>query len=340
MKKVLIFVWLAACAATTPAQELDSLKAIMDNRNTQENQDNPESKSYSPVTIEENNEEVKIKLGDKELLKVIDSSDSTYVRLGDSKILEVFEDPDSTRIRVGDKEISIIEKDNNTKIHLGDVDEGRKGGHGKFRGHWAGFEWGINNFLDQDFTLSREDEDAYMDLITDRSWCINLNFAQYSLGFNSSQVGMLIGMGLAFSNYYFDNDNTIAEVDDYVVPVYLDGTSLTKSKLVTTFIRIPLIVEVQFPRSSSRSHRIFVSAGLLTGIKLDSHTKVVFEDDNGKNKDKDNDDFNINPFRYGLTARIGFHNVSLFGDYNFTPMFTQEKGPELYPFSLGLSLTF
>jgi len=340
MKQLMIFVWLAAIAATLPAQELDSLKAIMNNRQTPENRDNQESKSYSPVTVEENDEEVNIKLGEKELLKVIDNDDSTYVRLGDSNILEIIEQSDSTRIRVGDKEISIIEKDNDTKIRFSDVDDDKKGSHGKFRGHWAGFEWGINNLIDQDFTLSREGEDAFMDLITDRSWCINLNFAQYSLGFSSNQVGMLIGLGLAFSNYYFDHDNTIAEVDDYVVPVYLDGTTLTKSKLATTFIRIPLIVEVQFPRSSARSHRIFVSAGLLTGIKLDSHTKVVVEDDSGKNKDKENDDFNINPFRYGLTARIGFHNISLFGDYNFTPMFIRDKGPELYPFSLGLSLTF
>ncbi len=337
MKQVLIFVWLTAFAATTPAQELDSLKAIMDNRNTQENHnnpDNPEGKSYSPVTIEENNEEVKIKLGEKEILKVIDNSDSTYVRLGDSNILEVFEDPDSTRIRVGDKEISIIEKDNNTKIHLGDVDEGKKGGHGKFRGHWAGFEWGINSLA------SRDDEDSFMDLITDRSWCINLNFAQYSLGFNSSQVGMLIGMGLTFNNYYFDNDNTIAEVDDYVVPVYLDGATLVKSKLTTTYIRIPLLMEVQFPGSSARSHRIYLTAGLLAGLKLGSHTKVVYDDENGKTKDKDNDDFNISPFTFGVTARIGFHNISLFGDYNFTPMFIKDKGPEMYPFSMGLALGF
>jgi hypothetical protein len=334
MKKVLIFLWLVAFAATISAQELDSLKAIMDNRHTPENPDNQESKSYSPVTVEENDEEVKIRLGDKELLKVVDNPDSTYVRLGDSNILEVIEQPDSTRIRVGDKEISIIEKNDNTEIHLGDVDEDKKRGHGKFRGHWAGIEWGINNFV------SRDDDDDFMDLITDRSWCFNINFAQYSLGFNSSHVGMLIGLGLSFNNYYFDNDNTIAEVDDYVVPVYLDGSTLTKSKLTNTFIRIPLLLEVQFPGNSTRSHRIYMTAGLLAGLKLGSHTKVVIEDESGKSKDKDNDDFNISPFRFGVTARIGFHNISFFGDYSFTPMFIPDKGPEMYPFEMGLSLTF
>jgi hypothetical protein len=312
MKHILLFVWLAVFAAASYAQELDSLKAIMEK---QDKSDKRDSNSYSPVIVEENDEEVTIRLGDK-------------------NILEVIEEPDSTRIRVGDKEISIVEKDNNTQIHVGNVEEQNRTGHGKFRGHWAGFEWGINSLM------SRDEEDSFMDLITDRSWCINLNFAQYSLGFNSSHVGMLIGMGLSFNNYYFDNDNTIAEVDDYVVPVYLDGTNLVKSKLTTTFIRIPLLMEVQFPRSSTRSHRIYVSAGLLASLKLGSHTKVVYDDENGKSKDKDNDDFNINPFRAGVTARIGFHNISLFGDYSLTAMFLKDKGPEMYPFSVGLAINF
>jgi hypothetical protein len=343
MKSFLLLFVLAVFTAAVPAQELDSLKAIMGNKQQEPQPENRADNGvnvYTPVVVNENGDTVKVIVGNNELVKVVDGSDSTYVSVGSNKILEVIDSNDSTRIRVGDKEISIVEKGDNAVIHFGDVDRHMHKKARKFRGHWTGFEWGINNFLDDDFTLSREGEEEFMDINTGRSWSINLNIAQYSLGFGSSQVGAVTGLGLEYNNYFFDNSNSIVEENDQVVPDTLEPTYLSKSKLTACFLRVPVIIEVQFPGSSSRSKRAFISAGAITGLKLGSHTKVVYEDDNGKNKDKNKDDFNINPFRFGLTARIGFGNVNLFGDYYFTSMFVEGKGPSLHPFSVGLSLTF
>jgi len=90
-----------------------------------------------------------------------------------------------------------------------------------------------------------------MDLNTGRSWATDLNFAQYSLGFGTSYVGLVTGLGIEFNNYYFDHDNSITEsVDDQVIKVDLSDTSgLVKSKLFVTFIRVPLLLEFQFPRA-------------------------------------------------------------------------------------------
>jgi hypothetical protein len=322
MKNTFTLVLLAFFSVSSPAQELDSLKAIMDSKQPDKagNKEVQDTHTYSPVIVTENDEGVNIKLGDKDLFNVHDNNDST-------------------RIRVGNREISIVEKDNKADIHIGKVKDQKNRQFQKFRGHWAGFEWGINNLLDNDFTLSREGDASFMDMDIDRSWCINLNFAQYSLGFGSSYIGLLTGIGLQYNNYYFDNANSLAEVDDYVVTVPLDEASLTKSKLTASLLRIPLILEGQFPRTI-RSKRMFVSVGLVTTIKLDSHAKVVTEDSNGKKKDKNNDDFNMSPFRYGLIGRLGFGMMSVYGEYYFTPLFIDEKGPELYPFSLGLAFSF
>ena len=72
-------------------------------------------------------------------------------------------------------------------------------------------------------------------------------------------------MGIEFNNYFFDNNNTIAEIDDQVswsTPGWV--TNLSKSKLTTTFLRIPLMLEGQFPRTN-RGKRVFISAGLIGG---------------------------------------------------------------------------
>jgi hypothetical protein len=278
---------------------------------------------------------------DKSVVTVYDNGDSTIVKLGEKGILQVIEQPDSTSIRVGDKEIRIVERNDDTDFIISDVEENNdheKIVSKKFRGHWAGIEWGVNNFMDNSNSLSREGENWFMDLNTGRSWALNLNFFQYSLGFGTSHIGLLTGLGLEYNNYFFDNDVTIIEMNDMVMVDSLDG-NIAKTKLTTTFLRIPLILEFQFP-NTIRSKRVFLSAGIVAGLKLGSHTKVVYKDDNGKNKDKNNDDFNINPFRYGLTARLGFGNMCVFGDYYITTEFVKDKGPELHPFTIGLALNF
>lgn len=341
MKNVYIVLLLSAFTWGIQAQELDSLKAIMDKKNGNENSEHSDKNSYAPVIVEEDGDEVNVKIMDKDFVKVYDGGDSTYVSIGNNDVIQVIEHPDSTRIRVGDKEISIVEKDNDTDIRFRDISHEKPFRSRKFRGHWAGFEWGINNFLDNDFTLSREGEDAFMDLNTSRSWVVNLNFAQYSLGFGTSHFGILTGLGMEFNNYYFDGDNSIVEENDQAIelPINDSTNSLSKSKLTATFLRMPLLLEFQFP-NTVRSKRGYITAGLITGLKLGSHTKVVYKDDSGKDKDKNKDDFNINPFRFGLTARIGFGGLSVFGDYYFTPMFVDGKGPDLHPFSVGLALAF
>jgi len=337
MKNLFVFLWLAATSAGLFAQELDSLKTIMDKKDAPEKAESQQESSFAPVIIQDDGEEVRVKVMNKELIKVVESGDTTYVKVGDKGILQVIDQPDSTRIRVGDKEISIVEKYDDRDIRIEDIDEDDRDFTPRFRGHWAGFEWGINNFLDAENTISREGDNLFMDLNTGRSWAINLNFAQYSLGFGTSHFGAITGLGLAYNNYFFDRDNTIAEVDDQVVGV--DTSNVSKSKLTTAYLRVPLLLEVQFP-DVSRAKRIYLSAGLIAGLKLGSHTKVIFKDENGKSRDKNNDDFNINPFRYGVTARIGYGNVSVFGEYYFTPMFIEDKGPELHPFTIGLAMAF
>ena len=42
---------------------------------------------------------------------------------------------------------------------------------------------------------------------------------------------------------------------------------------------------------------------------------------------------------FGATLRIGFKWVSVFGYYQFTKLFKQGKGPDIYPISVGITIT-
>ena len=55
-------------------------------------------------------------------------------------------------------------------------------------------------------------------------------------------------------------------------------------------------------------------------------------------KDKNKQDFNLSTFRYGFTARVGYRGLKLYATYYPVQLFEVDKGPEVYPFSVGLIL--
>ena len=273
---------------------------------------------------------------------VILDDDEDKVSVEINEFVKSDESSDTTKIAIGDKDISIIEDDEGTSVKVTDSDDNKDKSEkkkNKFKGHWAGLEFGINNFIDNKFSMTRTEGEEFMDLNTGHSWNINWNMKQYSIGFGTDRLGLITGIGLEFNNYHFDGDNNIQELDGNIAIKNDYPGSLNKSKLKTTFLRVPLLLELQL-LDAKRSKRIHISGGIIGGLKLGSHSKVIYKVDGNKQKDKIRDDFNINPLRYGLTARVGYRALNIFGNYYLTPFFEKDDDPELYPVSIGLSLAF
>lgn len=204
----------------------------------------------------------------------------------------------------------------------------------RFKGHWAGFECGLNNYVTNDFSVT-PDED-YMEINTGKSWNFNLNIAQFSIPLVRDQFGIVSGVGFEWSNYHFSHDNTITKDDDnnVIVEKPIDE-ALKKNRLQTTYLTVPLLFEQQFGQKKTRD-RLAVSVGLIGGVKLGSHTKYKTKEKKYKNKD----DFYINSFKIGYTARIHYHSLGLYFNYYQTPLFNDDKGPELHPFAAGMIFSF
>ncbi len=255
---------------------------------------------------------------------------------------------DTTNIRFKRKTVKIVEDDGETQIfvkkHKKEDWDWFWDNDDRFKGSWSGFSMGLSNFVDKNFSLSREATEEYMDLNTGKSWNMNLNFAQYSINFVNNKFGLVTGLGIEWNYYRFDNDNSVQEnpTTGIIEPIDLSVTqpswSIEKSKLSTTYATIPLLLEVH--TSSSQSNGIVFSAGAIGGVKLGSNTKVVYKENGDKNKDKTKDDFNLAPFRYGVHARLGVGDWLIYGTYYFTSIFEKDKGPELYPISVGFALSF
>ena len=280
---------------------------------------------------------VRVDVLGKNMVTVVDGKGhNTDVKIGNNAINIRDGKDDSVKVRIGRRAMIITDARHNSVIRfkrLNNLEYEAWTGHAaKFRGHWAGFEMGINSFTNIDYKGSTPN---FMDLNHNKSCEVGINFLQYDFGLQRdlTNIGLVTGLGLTLNDYRFSNPNTIENHDGLVRPVDLDPNKLSKSKLSTAYLSLPVMVEFQVP-SAGHDKGFYVSAGVIGGLKLGSHTKVKYPGDKSKN----HDDFNINPFRFGTTARIGYRGINLYGTYYFSQFFRDNRGPDMNPFTIGICL--
>ncbi len=239
--------------------------------------------------------------------------------------LSVNTDPDTTRFSFCKKQIWIIGKKDSThfKKH-------------KVKPIWAGFEMGINSYLDNggSFTLSPGKEN--FDLRLEKSISVGLNLIQHEVELGRSNVWLFTGLGITWNNYRFDN-NIVLE-NGSVTRARVDSTpgiNFKKSKLVTSYLTAPVMLEVFTSRNQEKAFHL--GAGGIFGFRIGSHTKRKMEIDGNNLKIKDHDDFNLNPFRYGFRVAIGYGKFNIYADYYASTLFRNNKGPVLYPVNAGIT---
>ena len=292
------------------------------------------------LSAQEESDTTRIGVGKKNIVTVTEDHDGTEVIVQDEFII-VDDRNDTVKIKLGNKAISITEDGNNTHIEIIERDDFHK--HGwrkrpmKFKGHWSGFEFGLNNLVDRDGQLAGTTEETrWLDLNTGKSWEWNLNFIQYSIPF-SKKIGMITGMGIKSNNYHFDNNNNIMKdpVTGVIVPRYPPpGISYSKSKLHTAYLTVPLLLEFQW----GRDQKGFITAGVIGDLKLWSSTRIKYYENGSKQREKVKSDFNLSPLRYHVTLRAGYKFIKLYANLSMVSLFKTNMGPEVYPVTVGLTL--
>lgn len=270
---------------------------------------------------------------EKTILSVNEEVNKTEVIVPGVKI-EVNEFSDTLSIiTLGHKRFEIIEDHDDVKVRMTRIPRE------EFKGHFAGFELGFNMLMTSDFSTNLPEDAKFLELNSGKSINVGLNFLQYSIGLQKlhNNFGLVTGLGINFSNYRFDSPYILTKDEDTgQTTYYITDRSVRKNKLVTTYLNIPLLVELAVPAKGD--HRFFINAGGFCGFNLGAHTKVVYNNNGNKEKDKSHSDYNIRPIQYGIMARMGYRFLKLYATYNMTSLFEAEKGPEVYPFTVGLTL--
>lgn len=135
------------------------------------------------------------------------------------------------------------------------------------------------------------------------------------------------GLGLGLERIGFANDITLQRTAAGTVISPLSEMDVNKSLLVFNYVDIPL--ELKFHANRINPNRGFnIAIGGRVGILYSAHTKINFEEMGDVVRLKRKEHYNLNRFRYGLTARIGLGRFNAYYYHALSPLFRGNEGPE------------
>lgn len=122
-----------------------------------------------------------------------------------------------------------------------------------------------------------------------------------------------------------------------------DTTHFKKYKLATAYLEAPIELRYNFdPENAGKSWKI--ALGVKVGTLLSAHTKGKTWQ-NSQNQtlisyiQKENSKRFFNSTRIVPTIRVGYGHFSLYGAYQVTSLFKEGLGPDVRPYSIGLTLS-
>ena len=202
------------------------------------------------------------------------------------------------------------------------------------------FDLGTNNYLEDGKFPDANDE-----LYSVRPW------GSWYFAINSTQRTRLAknfflewAGGMSWYAFKFQKDNILITKDESGIIFQEDTRDVdyVKSKLGACYVMASLVPV--FDLGGHRKPRVWdsygsnfrIGLGPYIGYRISSRSKLVFEDDGDKEKEKNIDSLYLNGLRYGARLQIGVRSTDFFFNYDINELFATGKGPKLNAFSFGI----
>ncbi len=204
-----------------------------------------------------------------------------------------------------------------------------------------------HQMINSSFTVNENNDTTFSEVVNDltQKWFnrgLNLYFTwDIPLGDKkSSNFSFAPGLGLSMHNVY-TNARPTSFANDSTAFYSIENVSKRNNKFGTTHVEAPL--EFRFHTNPDQFGRSWkVAVGLRLGILMSRNAKFrgTLEDPNGSPitvKEKMLDIKGMARYRVGPSVRLGYGNISLVGYMSLTDLFEANKGPQVRPFSIGIT---
>ncbi|HUM45590.1 MAG TPA: outer membrane beta-barrel protein [Chitinophagales bacterium] len=173
---------------------------------------------------------------------------------------------------------------------------------------------------------------------------LNINFL-YEFNIIGSHLGIAPGLSYsvsgvksnAFFMYQYGDDGKEVVYTDLTI---IEGDSIIeKSKLSVSYLEIPVEVHIHL-KPNERGRSFLIAPGFRGGVKVGDFWKLNYNNNiAGVDKIKLYGVENLSPFRYGVSLRLMYYKFGLFGYYQLNHLFEGNKGPDISPFSVGITIS-
>lgn len=161
---------------------------------------------------------------------------------------------------------------------------------------------------------------------------------------NNPNLSIAAGAGIGSDHILFAS--THVGIKDLTPSIYFtnvaDTNNYKKTKLATVYLEAP--VEFRYSADPLRGKGFKAAIGVKVGTMINAHTRNTKLQDKSNNvigdhtmKEASTKFFNKN--RLSVMGRVGYSHFSVFASYQVTTLFKEGMGPDVRPFSIGLTLS-
>ncbi len=229
-------------------------------------------------------------------------------------------------------------KEENKKVTI-DVSKKNRKSLGNFMD--LNLSFGVDQLLDQNKSASTLRPEVDMA----KSWYFDFGLMfkskLSSLGSNSRRTGLFLKYGLNFiwSEYEMANKVELTLIDQkpvFIQSAPINSASVSKTSLHTTFLQIPLLLDLDTKHGKGFKFGI----GGYGGIRLASKQKLFYDTQIGESVEQiRKSKYNLNDIQYGLTGTIGYRWLHVKWQYQLSSLFKDDATYDLRPVNIGLLIT-
>ena len=160
---------------------------------------------------------------------------------------------------------------------------------------------------------------------------------------NSKNISVAPGIGLTNSNVFTNASlsyDTLENAVNTSMAPFSESVTISKNKISTTHLIIPIELRLRSnPNNSNKTWKL--GLGVRVGYLMEAKQKFKGSDilfnTSREISFKEKNLYNFNRFKYSGTLRIGYGSFNLIGEYSLATLLQKNKGPKIYPLSIGIT---
>jgi hypothetical protein len=165
---------------------------------------------------------------------------------------------------------------------------------------------------------------------------------------NSNLLHLKYGAGFMYNMLHATDNKVFADSNNQTLLVDAGvATKAGRTYFKNVYFVVPMHLEFDFSKTTTvddkkvfKSHRgARVGLGGFVGVNTNSKQFIEYKIDGYKFSEKQEGDFNVNDFTYGLSAYVGYKQTSLYLKYDLNPVF-KNNAVDQNNISLGIRFDF